>query len=123
MSEILDFEKNQNKVPEHKKHYRALMNKPLLVAEEFGGKDVTLTIKEVKQETLKNERGEEQKIVLYFEETPRAVAMNVTNCKQLTENVGSGFVQDWVGQKVTFYPVTISAFGRNQEAIRIRPKK
>ena len=118
--QTLEFEKNQHKIPEKKKHWRSLAGKEFLVAEEFGGRDVTLTISEVVQEELQNERGKEKKLVLKFKETDRKIACNVTNAKAITEVVGSGFISDWIGQKITFYAVNISAFGKQQEAIRVR---
>ena len=118
--ETLNFEQASQRVPESKKHWRAYAGKEFLVAEEFGGKDITLTISEVVQEELQNAQGKEKKLVLKFAETDRKIACNVTNAKAISEVVGSGFIQDWIGQKITFYAVKISAFGKQQEAIRVR---
>ena len=121
--QTLEFEKNQHKIPEKKAHWRKLMGKEFLVGEELGGKPVTLTVKEVKQQELTSARGAETKITCSFMETDRKIVLNTTNCKKLTELSGSGFIQDWVGLKVVWHTERITAFGNTTDALRIKELK
>ena len=120
MSEILDFEKSSHKAPQHKTHWRKMAGKEFIVGEMLDGKDVTMTIKTVTIEELQSQKGTEKKVVATFEEADMKIVLNVTNMKSIAEKIGSGFVQDWIGKKVTFYPTKITAFGKTTEAIRVR---
>lgn len=106
-------------IPAHKQHWRKLAGKEFLVGEELT-KDVTLTIKTVTREEVQSQAGKENKIVCTFEETDRKIILNVTNCKRIAEQVGSGFIQDWIGQKITFTTETVTAFNRTSQAIRVK---
>lgn len=103
-----------------KQHWRAIAGKEFLIGEEFAGKDVTLTIKSVQREQVQNQQGKENKIVARFEESDRAIILNVTNCKAITKVLGSGYIQDWVGHKITFTSVKGTFFGEEQEVIRVK---
>lgn len=94
-----------------------------LAAEEFKGKDVTLTIKDVRKDSLKlKDGGEEQKWIITFEKTPKKLVLNKTNASTIAKLHGSE-AREWIGKPVTFYPTTCSAFGQQVDCIRVRGKK
>ncbi len=105
---------------EQKKHWRQLAGKQHLIGEMLNGKEVTLTIKTAGQEELQSQRGVEKKLVISFEETDQKLVVNTTNAKSISKISGSGFVSDWIGVKVTLYPVRGTFFGQEQEVIRIK---
>lgn len=96
------------------------------------GKDRTLTIRRVVVESLKSERGEEKKPVVYFEETrakaeadgdvskEKRLVMNKTNAMTIASLHGNE-IDNWKGKRITLYAMPVSAFGKTTDAIRVRP--
>ena len=111
---------NESKVPVHKQHWRKLAGKEFLVGEELDGKDVTLIIKTISAENMQSQKGIEKKVVATFESTDRKIILNVTNMRRISEITGSGFIQDWIGKKITFTTETVSAFGKTTQALRVK---
>lgn len=102
-----------------------------LAAPEFKGKDVVLTIRQLAVESLKTERGEEKRPVLYFKETQakapspakeKRLVLNKTNAMAIAEVWGRE-TDAWVGKRITLYPTRVSAFGSEVDAIRVRATK
>ncbi len=104
----------------NKTHWRTIAGKEFLVGEELAGKDVTLTINEVKIEELRNKQGKENKPVMSFIGTERKLVLNVTNMASIAKALGSSFIEDWSDQKITLTPVKGRFFGEDQEVIRIK---
>lgn len=64
------------------------------------------------------------KVCLQFEEASKILAVNTTNERLLKMACGSAKSDNWVGKKVTFYPVSVDAFGQtNVPALRVRLPK
>ena len=114
---------------EKKTHWRMIAGKKNIVGELLQGNELTMTIKEIKKEDVINIRktkankGEpvyDQKGVLYFEKTEMKLVLNTTNYKSITSVLGSPFIEDWVGKKITLVPLDGKWFGEEQTAIRIK---
>ena len=91
-----------------------------LAAEEFGGKDVTLTIKSIKRDALRTTSGStEDKYVIEFEKTKKKLVLNKTNAVQIAKVHGTK-AEDWIGKQITLYPTTCMAFGSETDCIRVR---
>lgn len=109
--------------------YRLLFPSLYLSSADLHGKDVPLTIRRVVVETLKTERGDEKKPVVYFEETAKKAAesgtkekrlvLNKTNARSIASQHGNE-IDNWAGKKITLYPTTAQAFGETKDCIRIR---
>ena len=99
-----------------KKHfdYRFISGEDLLEG------DVTLTIKEIGIDEVQNERGKEDKVAIAFEETEKMIVLNKTNAKWITAALKTPDVGKWIGHKVTLYCETVSAFGKQVFAVRIK---
>lgn len=67
------------------------------------GEDLVVTIKGVKMGTVRNQRGSENKPILYFEESVKPLILNVINQKNITKALGSPKREDWRGKKITLY--------------------
>lgn len=82
-----------------------------------------LTIKEVKQETLKafGPGGVKSDImpVLHFVEDALPFGLNATNCKMLTKLYGP-YIEDWVGRKIQVYVTKTKFAGESVDCLRIR---
>jgi hypothetical protein len=110
---------------------RLLYPSAFLSSADLGGKDVTLTIRRVDVEELKTERGPEKKPVMRFEETKAKAEATSTKEKGLVlpkvnamtiASMYGNEVDGWVGKRVTLYPTRVQAFGKEVDAIRIRPE-
>lgn len=111
-------------------HFKVLFPSLYLAAHDLLGRDVVLTIRRLVVEDLKTERGTEKKPVVYFDETfkkaqaagtdEKRLVLNKTNAKTIAEIYGPE-VNDWTGKRITVYATKVSAFGKETEAIRVRP--
>lgn len=100
--------------------YDQLFPGRFLKSGEFKGKDVTLTISDVKLEDMEDKRkGTVVKCIVSFKETKRQLVLNKTNGECLKGMFGRK-VATWVGKKVTFYPENVRAFGASKLAIRVK---
>ena len=94
-----------------------------LSAVEFKGGDVTLTIKDVFADDLRTrDGGSERKWVMSFIGTDKKLVLNKTNSEAIAHLHGSK-AEKWIGERVTFYPTRVSAFGAMTDAIRVRDTK
>ncbi len=103
-----------------KNHWRTLTNKSYLVGELLDGKETTLTIKRVTKEEIQNQKGKEIKPVIVFEETELKMVVNVTNLKSISKVLGTPFIDEWIGGKITLVPTKGRWFGEDQVALRIK---
>lgn len=93
-----------------------------LAAVEFKGRDVSLTIADVKRDELQMKGGKKQiKPVLYFEETGKKLVVNATNAETIAALHGRE-AEGWIGKRITLFP-TRAKFGRETvDAIRVRER-
>lgn len=85
------------------------------------GKDITLTIRETKRETVTGTNGKKEDcFVCYFKESDKPMILNRTNCKTISKIYGTPFIEDWPGHRVILGIDNVSAFGESVEALRIR---
>jgi len=101
-------------------HWKKLFTYDYLSAEEFDGKDVTLTIKKIEIKEMFNGKTKEENPVLYFEQTDKGIVLNRVNAKSIARLLGTPDTDKWIGNAVTFFPQDITAFGQAMIAIRVR---
>jgi hypothetical protein len=109
--------------------FRSMYDSSWIYAFDLKGRDVTVTIKEVRAAKIENgrERGEkktQRKPVLFFKESKdqRGLVLCKTNGKTIAAMYGND-TDAWIGKRVTLFPTVTDAFGQsNVECIRIRPK-
>lgn len=102
-------------------HYRKFFDSDYIGAYDLEDGDKVLTIEAVGRETIfvPQSNTEETKFVLRFKEARKAMVCNRTNADTIAELHGTDADQ-WVGKQITLYPAKVKAFGKVQEAIRIR---
>jgi hypothetical protein len=107
-----------------KTHWKKLFNPNYLGAYSLDpGQELTLTIREVKTEKVKNADGKEEDcMVCYWAENEKPMILNKTNAKATAKATGSNFIEDWAGKRVCVYAAPVKAFGDMVEALRIREK-
>jgi len=84
------------------------------------GRSVTRTIRKVQAETMENDRGKQQRAVIFFEGNDRGFVLgNKVNTRTMVQLFGPE-TDHWVGQPIELYTEWISAFGKDMRALRIR---
>ena len=93
-------------------HWKQMTNPNYLGAFSLDGicEEITLTIKEVKQETITGTNGmKDVKPVAYFSEKTangisiKPMILNATNCKAIASAYGTSLVENWAGKQITVY--------------------
>ena len=100
-------------------HYRKLFNSPYLSAIDIESGDRNVTIVEVRQETVKNQSGEEICPVLFFNEFTKGLVMNKTNAKRIAAMYGTE-TENWKGKSLTLYPSEANFGNEVVPCIRVR---
>src|SRR6185312_6897735 len=91
-------------------------------AGEFEGKDVTLTITDVKVEELEGATGKKGKGIVGFVSasgTKKELVLNRTNGECIKAMFGRD-TKDWIGKRVTLYPATITDSFTDEPTLAIR---
>jgi len=103
------------------RHWKNFLDKDYLGSHNLEkGEEMLLTIEKfVGEEDVKTQDGTKQKQVLYFKEDVPKMIMNITNGNTLTALYGS-HPEQWVGKQIQVYAASVRAFGKNQDALRIR---
>ena len=103
--------------------FRKYMDKSFLGAWDIpDGSDLTLTIDHVSIDEVQNEKGREKKLTLHFRERDyKPMICNTTNATTISDIYKSKKVEDWENKKISLYAAKMNAFGKEQEALRIRP--
>ena len=88
------------------------------------GKDVVLTIRETKKETVTGTNGKKEEcFVCYFKESDKPMILNRTNCKTIAKIHNTPYVEDCGGLRIQLGIDQVSAFGESVDALRIRAIK
>jgi hypothetical protein len=106
-------------------HWKKLTNPNYLGAYSLDeGKDIVLTIKEVKMETVVGSDGKrEDCAVCYWMEREKPMIMNTTNLRMVAKLTGSPYIEKWPGTPVQIGTEKVRAFGTVTDALRIRDVK
>jgi hypothetical protein len=102
--------------------YRSFYDSNWLYAFDLQGRDVTVTIREVKVAKVKNATKEERKPILYFKESKdaRGLVLCKTNGHSIAAMYGPN-VDLWPEKRITLYPTQTNFGGKQVDCIRIRP--
>ena len=86
--------------------------------------DKIVTIKEIKNESVFNQKdqNEQQVITIFFNEC-KPIILNSTNRKTLKKVTGTEYVEEMIGAKIQLTTKKIKAFGEMHDAIRIVANK
>lgn len=105
-------------------HWRKLINPDYLGSYSLDpGKDIVLTIKNVKTEMVTGpDNRKEECIVATFVENSKPMILNNTNCKTISKMYKTPYIENWSGRKIQIYSESVKAFGEIVDALRIRPR-
>ena len=105
---------------------RELYPARFIAAEDFKGKQRTLTIARVAKEKVGHGGDEEMAVIVYFNELSKITneAVQLVLCRTNAEYIGALFgsseSNDWIGHKVTLGPEMVESFGEIVPAIRVQ---
>lgn len=86
------------------------------------GKDIILTIKEMKREDVVGVSGKKELLlVAYFHEGVKPMVVNKTNCKALEKLFRTPAIEDWADKQIQVGSSRVDAFGDKVDALRVRP--
>lgn len=103
--------------------WRTALGKVYLAAEDFEiDQKMTVQIESVTQEDAIDPGTKKPKklLTLHFQNTPRTLALNVTNSRRISAIVGSPRVEKWPGHQITLHLEEATAFGKRQQTIRVK---
>lgn len=104
-------------------HWKKLTNPDYIGAYAFDkGEEKTATVRDVRREIVVGADGKKEECtVMYFKESDlKPLILNHTNAKTITKLYGTGFIDEWVGKKITMVVKSVRAFGETVDAVRIK---
>lgn len=91
-----------------------------VAAADLNGKTVTLTIMGVTLEKMvTHDQKKVEKPVVWFERATKGFVLNLTNAKIIAALYGDE-TDEWGSKRISIYPTQVRAFGKMQDAIRVR---
>ena len=105
-------------------HWRTMQDNTnrYVAAFDLQQKDITVTISDVKSESVEGQKGDKKrKVIIYFDGKDKPFLANTTNCKTIATMYGVD-ADKWKGKRITIYPTVVQAFGEQVEAIRVPPR-
>ncbi len=106
------------------RHWKNFVDKAYLGSHNLEtGEEMLLTITKFEgEEEVKTADGAKVKQVLYFKEDVPKMIMNITNGNTLSALYGT-HPDGWIGKQILVYAASVKAFGKTQDALRIRDVK
>lgn len=103
------------------RHWKNFLDKDYLGSHNLEkGEEMLLTISKFEgEEEVTTAEGKKEKQVLYFKEDVPKMILNITNGNMLTQLYGS-HPEQWIGKQIQVYAARVKAFGKEQDALRIR---
>ena len=102
-------------------HWKKLTNPDYIGAYSLeDGKDLTVTITEVKREMVTGSGGKKEECTVAYLKGQKPMILNVTNCKTITSIYKTPFIENWKGKSITLFVSTTKLRGEDVECLRIR---
>jgi len=110
------------KIKGENRHWKNFLDKNYLGSHNIEeGEELLVTIQNFKgEEEVKNTDGKTSlKTVLYFKEEVPKMIMNITNGNTISNLYGS-HPDKWIGKQIQLFATPVKAFGKTQDALRVR---
>ena len=107
-------------------HWKKLTNPDYLGAYAFDqGEEKLVTIDHVAEEAVTGQEGRKDDcMVLHFRQRDvKPLILNHTNAKTIERLTESPYIEDWAGRSIILVVRTVSAFGSEVEAVRVKLEK
>jgi hypothetical protein len=104
-------------------HWKKLTNPNYLGSYAFDpGEEKIVTIDYVAQEEVIGAEGRASSCIVAHLMDEKPLVLNKTNCKAISKLVGSPYIEDWAGHRITLTVQKVKAFGEDTDAVRVKPK-
>lgn len=104
-------------------HWKKLTNPDYLGAYAFNpGEEKIVTIESVGQEELIGSDGRASLCIVAHLIGEKPLVLNKTNCKAISKLLGTPYIEEWAGARITLTVQKVKAFGEDVEAVRVKPK-
>lgn len=90
-----------------------------LAAADLDGRDITVTIDDVKLEDIGQGQNKEQKLVISMKGKDKQFVVNKTNAKTISKVLGSDDTDDWIGQRIIIGPREVEFQGDMIWSLRV----
>lgn len=110
------------KIKGNDRHWKNFLDKNYLGSHNLEkGEEMLLTIERLQgdEEVCGADGNKSLKVVLYFKEDVPKMIMNITNGNTISSLYGST-PADWIGKQIQIFATPVRAFGKTQDALRIR---
>ena len=106
-------------------HWKKLINPDYLGAYSLDpGKDMILTIKQVRKEMITGTGGKQEECtVCHWAEDQKPMILNVTNCKTIAKLAGTPYIEKWSGLRIQIGADVTKFGGDLVECLRVRKEK
>ena len=105
-----------------KTHWKKHFNPKYLGAYSLeNGEDLVVKIIELIDEEVQGSDGNKEILPVLYLKNQKPFILNKTNATTIAKVVGSDYVEDWPGHKIQIFATSVSAFGTNTMALRVRP--
>lgn len=112
----------KKKIKANNRHWKNFLDKDYLGSHNLEkGEEMLVTIAKFigEEEVCTADGKKSDKVVLYFKEGVPKMIMNITNGNTITNLYGST-PETWIGKQIQIYATPVKAFGKTQDALRIR---
>ena len=104
-------------------HWKKLTSPNYLGSYAFDpGEEKIVTIEYVAQEEVIGADGRTSSCIVAHLVDEKPLVLNKTNCKAISKLVGSPYIEDWAGHRITLTVQKVKAFGEDTDAVRVKPK-
>jgi len=102
-------------------HWKKLTNPDYIGAYSMEeGKDLTVTIVEVKREMVTGDAGRKEECTVAYLKGQKPMILNRTNCKTITSLFKTPYIENWKGKQITLFVSQTKLKGEDVECLRIR---
>ena len=104
-------------------HWKKLTNPNYLGSYAFApGEEKIVTIDHVVQEDVIGAEGKSSLCIVAYLENEKPLILNKTNCKAISKLLGTPYIEEWAGHRITLAVQQVKAFGEDVDAVRVRPR-
>ena len=104
-------------------HWKKLTNPNYLGAYAFeAGEEKIVTIDFVEQEEVISTDGKTEVCIVAHLAGEKPLILNKTNCKAISRLLGTPYIEEWSGHRITLAVQRVKAFGEETDAVRVKPK-
>jgi hypothetical protein len=105
-------------------HWKKLLNPDYIGSWDFEkNPEIIVTIKSVTKTKISSESGEDDRIVIHFEENVKPLLCKNENPQRITKLSGTSDYEKWIGEKIILHVEKVKAYGGVHDAVRVKKSR